>query len=51
MFVDKLAGSLAPQQEREGVEPGNNPLELHSLDQEDRCRSLGPPDRVQELIL
>src|SRR6202140_3543812 len=39
MLVDKLRMTVAPQQQAEIVEPGDNSLQLHSIDQKDRqCR-------------
>ncbi len=36
MLVDKLRMTVAPKQQAEVVKPGNNPLQLHSVDQKDR---------------
>src|ERR1044072_5247971 len=51
MLVDQLRAAFAPQEQREGVDPGDDALQLHALDEEDRDRELGPPEAVQEMIL
>src|SRR5438270_167173 len=51
MLIDELRTSFAPQQQREGVEPGDDALKLDSLDEEDGDRLLGAADAVEEMIL
>jgi hypothetical protein len=36
MLVDKLRVAVAPQKQTEIVEPGDDSLQLHSIDQKDR---------------
>ena len=51
MLVDELRRPIPPQQQREGVEPGDHALQLHAFDEENRHRHLGAANAVQELIL
>ena len=51
MLIDELRTSFAPQQQREGVEPGDDALKLDALDEEDGDRLLGAADAVEEMIL
>ena len=51
MLVDQLAHSIAAQQQREGIEPGDDPLKLDTLHQEDRHRRFSSPYTVQKMIL
>ena len=41
VLVYKLRMTVAPQQQTEIVEPGDNPLQLHPIDQKDRQWRLG----------
>ena len=36
MLVDELRMTIAPEQQAEIVEPCDNPLQLHSIDQKNR---------------
>ena len=51
MLVDELDDPLAPEQQREGIEPGDDALQLDALHQEDGHRDLGTTYIVQEMIL
>src|SRR5436309_3158634 len=41
VLVDKLRMTVAPQQQAEIVKPGDNPLQLHSIDEKDRQWRVG----------
>src|SRR5208337_2335952 len=51
MLVDELGVPVAPQQDREVVEPGDDALELDAVDQEDGHRGLVLAHMVQEHVL
>src|ERR1700750_2307634 len=51
MLVDELRMTVAAQQHREVVEPGDDPLQFDAVDQEDRDRRLVLAQMVQEDIL
>src|SRR5206468_7868429 len=51
MLIDELRTAFAPQQQREGVEPGDDALKLDALYEEDGDRLLGAADAVEEMIL
>jgi hypothetical protein len=43
--------TVAPQQQAEIVEPGDNPLQLHSVDQKDRQWRFGFTNVIKEGVL
>jgi hypothetical protein len=43
--------TIAPQQQAEIVEPGDNPLQLHSIDQKDRQWRFGFANVIKEGVL
>jgi hypothetical protein len=51
MFVDQLRMTVATQQHREVVEPGDNALKLHAVHQEHCDRRLALADGVEKDIL
>ena len=51
MLVDKLRMTVAPKQQAEIVEPGDNPLQLDSIDQKDRQWRLGFANVIKEGVL
>src|SRR5580700_1666264 len=51
VLVDELGVPVAPQQDREVVEPGDDALELDAVDQEDGHRGLVLAHMVQEHVL
>jgi hypothetical protein len=51
VFVDELRMPVAPQQQAEIVEPGDDSLELDAVDEEDRERDFILPDEIQKRIL
>ena len=48
MLVDELGLAITAQQHGEIVEPGNDALKLHALDEEHRDGRLGTAQRVQK---
>ena len=51
MLVDKLRVTIAPKQKAEIVEPGDNALQLHSIDQKDRQWRFGFANVIEKSIL
>src|SRR5471032_3547050 len=51
VLVDQLRFSYPAGQHREIVEPGDDPLQLHAVHEEDRDRRLVLPQMVQEDVL
>src|SRR6201996_2173287 len=51
MLVDKLRVTVAPQEQAEIVEPGDNSLQLHSIHQKDRQWRLGFTNVIKEGVL
>src|SRR3954471_7873220 len=51
VLVDKLRMTVAPKQQAEIVEPGDNSLQLYSVDQEDRKWRFGFSNVIQEGVL
>jgi hypothetical protein len=51
MLVDKLRVTVAPEQQAEIVEPGDNSLQLHSIDQKDRQWRFGFANVIKEGVL
>jgi hypothetical protein len=51
MLVDKLGLPVTPQEHAEIVEPGNDTLKFHPVDQEDRYRNLCLADVIEKSIL
>ena len=51
VLVDELRVPVAPQQDAEIVEPGDDALQLHAVDQEDRQRRFVLAHMVQERVL
>ena len=51
VLVDELRLAVAAEQHAEVVEPGDDPLQLHPVHQEDRDRHLGLAHVVQERVL
>jgi hypothetical protein len=51
MLVDKLRVTVAPEQQTEIVEPGDNPLQFHSIDQKDRQWRFGFANVIKEGVL
>jgi hypothetical protein len=51
VLVDKLRVTVAPEQKTEIVEPGDDALKLHSIDQEDGERGFGFSDVIEEGVL
>src|SRR3546814_687690 len=51
MLVDKLRMSVAAEQHREVVEPGDHALELHSIDQEHGHRRLRLAESIEKNVL
>src|SRR5262249_16033881 len=51
MLVDKLRVTVAPEQETEIVEPGDNALQLHSIDQIDHQWRFGFTNVIKEGVL
>src|SRR5215469_1010137 len=51
VLVDKLRMRVAPQQHAEIVEPGDDALQLHAVDQKDRNRRLVLAHVVEEDVL
>src|SRR6478609_4547462 len=51
VLVDKLRMAVAPQQQAEIVEPGDNSLQLHSVDQKDRQGRFGFANVIKEGVL
>ena len=51
MLVDKLRMTVAPEQKAEIVEPGDNPLQLHPIDQKDRQWRFGFTNVIKEGVL
>jgi hypothetical protein len=51
MLVDKLRVTVAPEQKTEIVEPGDNALQLHSVDQKDRQWRFGFANVIKEGVL
>jgi hypothetical protein len=43
--------TVAPEQQAKIVEPGDNALQLHAIDQEDRQGSLGLANVIEEGVL
>src|SRR5450432_4716424 len=48
VLVDKLRMTVAPKQQAEIVEPGDNALKLHSIDQKDRQWRFGFANVIKE---
>jgi hypothetical protein len=51
MLVDKLRMTVAPEQQAEIVEPGNNSLQLYSVDQKNRQWRFGFTNVIKEGVL
>src|SRR3954462_10671800 len=51
MLIDKLRKAIAAQQHAKIIEPSDDPLELHSIDQEDRYGDLLLADVVEKGVL
>jgi hypothetical protein len=51
MLVNKLRVRVAPEQDAEIVEPGNDALEFDAVDEEDRHGRLVLADVVQKYVL
>jgi hypothetical protein len=51
MLVYKLRMTVAPQQQAEIVEPGDNALQLYPIDQKDRQWRFGLANVVEEGVL
>src|SRR5258706_16235696 len=51
MLVNQLRLAIAAQQDREIVEPGDNPLQLDALDEEHRHWGLVLAQQVEKLVL
>jgi hypothetical protein len=51
MFVDKLRMTIAPEQQAEIVEPGDNSLQFDPVHQKDRQWRLGLSNVVEEGVL
>jgi hypothetical protein len=51
MLVDKLRVTVAPQEQAEIVEPGDNPLQLDSVDQKNRQWRFGFTNVIKEGVL
>ena len=51
MLVHELRVTVAPEQQAEIVEPCDNPLQFHAIDQEDRERRLGFANMVEKGVL
>jgi hypothetical protein len=51
MLVNELRMAVAPKQQAEIVEPRDNALQLHAIDQKDGQRRLGFPNVVEEGVL
>src|SRR3546814_19005507 len=51
MLVEKLRMSVAAEQHREVVAPGDHALELHSIDQEQGHRRLRLAERLEKNVL
>ena len=48
---DKLRMTIAPKQQAEIVKPGDNPLQFHPVDQEDRQWCFGFANVIKEGVL
>src|SRR3981189_922744 len=51
VLVYKLRMTVAPEQQAEIVKPGDNPLQLHSIDQKDRQWRFGFANVIKEGVL
>ena len=51
VLVNKLALPIAAQQDTEVIKPGDDPLQLHAVDQENGHWNLCLSDMVQECVL
>eukprot|EP01012_Entosiphon_sulcatum_P012987 TRINITY_DN18264_c0_g2_i1.p1 TRINITY_DN18264_c0_g2~~TRINITY_DN18264_c0_g2_i1.p1 ORF type:complete len:114 (-),score=16.66 TRINITY_DN18264_c0_g2_i1:365-706(-) len=51
VLVDQLRVTVTAQQHAEIVEPGDDALQLHAVDEEDRQRNLLLPHMVEESVL
>jgi hypothetical protein len=51
MLVDKLRMAIAPQQQTEIVEPGDNSLQLHSVHQKNGQWRFGFTNMIKESVL
>ncbi len=51
VLIDELGVAIASKQQTEVVEPGDDPLKLDAIDQEDRKRDLVFSYKIQKRVL